>query len=311
MIKTSAVLSLIFVGTIIILFVIIKIIAEIVREKNKALEKEIQKNELIAKTRNDAINSLIEKGFNVSKSWVLSESLSEIMFDDIGYRVALRNGSNFKLIKYADVLGFSLEEDGHTISTSTSETTTEMGAMEATSVPTVKNNNTCSSLYIRLFINDFNNPHIKLHFISSDTYKYSPEYSASKTRVQEVTDVLTSIRDKVKSGEDDAPAVIINPVETSISGDYSDMPAAIGHDGEDNIVENITVDVGPNKDEAEEWYYISGTQVIGPFAENELMTHVNSGAINEDTLVWSSFFTYEGGWQRAADTKLMGESLNK
>ena len=54
----------------------------------------------------------------------------------------------------------------------------------------------------------------------------------------------------------------------------------------------------------EEWFYTNGTEVIGPFAENRLMTLVKSSVLTQDTLVWSPFLATEEGWQRARDTKL-------
>ena len=100
---------------------------------------------------------------------------------------------------------------------------------------------------------------------------------------------------------------IINPEDKSISDNDSEIliaiPSAFSRE-DDKSEKNLIIDVQPLKAVSEEWYYLNGTEVIGPFAENELSTLVKSGVLNQDTLVWNSSFDKDDEWKRAGATKL-------
>jgi len=242
-------------------------------EEEEARKKERERIRLAEETLNIAKNSIVKTGFVVSKSWMLSETLCGIFVDDVHNQIALRADTGIKLIKYTDVLEFSLEEDGYTVSSSTTQTIGTMttkgtisgnmsealagatlfgstGAIigasagrrinqtsniNTTSEGTTVESNICSSLSISLFVNDFDSSYIKLPFISSDTYKNSPTYSSAKTSALEVAGVLTYITNKTKLGKADPPTVITYREDELMSSNGSDVS--------DKTEKNLIIDV--------------------------------------------------------------------
>ena len=159
----------------------------------------IKKNEA-----NSAAIQLKDDGFVISKKIDFS-TFKEIYIDDTNKKIAIRDGTAIFYFNYSDIIDFELNEDGNSIAGG-KMLSTAVGAL-AFGIPGAiigasgnkKNQSTCSSLIVRIFIKNLERPQIRIDFIEQETKKDGIIYKANIDRAKELMATLTYIQDSMKT----------------------------------------------------------------------------------------------------------------
>lgn len=160
---------------------------------------------------------LKENGFQVSREFKVScEAFpqGEFLVDDVGKRFAIwyieaiktknpftpyKHSPKFWVVNYSDLGAFELIEDGTVVSQGKGVATAVgaltfglLGALVGASGKR-KSQNICTSMGVRILLNDLQNPQMEIVLISSDIRKDNPYYKEKMKLAQELMAVLNYI----------------------------------------------------------------------------------------------------------------------
>jgi len=116
--------------------------------------------------------------------------------DDINKKFAISLNGNDRILNFSDLGAFELNEDGNSIAEGKGFATAiggfafgTVGALVGSSGKR-KSQNTCSSLIVRIMVNDLQNPQIVIKYISNEIRKDNMQYKFSFENAKELISVL-------------------------------------------------------------------------------------------------------------------------
>ncbi|MGV8149654.1 MAG: hypothetical protein ACLKAK_07100 [Alkaliphilus sp.] len=146
-----------------------------------------------------------EEGFTVSKEQFAGGHplLPYTLYvDDISKKFSFSRDDKLTFFSFSDLLGFELNEDGETITKGKGLATVAgavtfgvVGALVGASGKK-KNSSICTSMIVRLQINNLNEPQIVLPFISSNTKKSNFIYRTALENAKDLVATFTYIESK-------------------------------------------------------------------------------------------------------------------
>lgn len=168
-----------------------------IRYKHRSKEVLQERQERI-----ETLNNLIRtNGFIVSKQ--LRCEYPRFLVDDVNKKFATFNSyrmDDLKIYNYSDILHFDLEEDGRSVA-SGSLAATAVGAFGfglagAWVGANSKRELTCTSLVVRIFVNDLQDPQIDIVFIDREVKKNSQNFQSAISEAKELIATLTYIQNQ-------------------------------------------------------------------------------------------------------------------
>jgi len=119
--------------------------------------------------------------------------------DDVNKIFAISQSGNERIINFADLVAYELNEDGNSIASGKGAATAigglafgTIGALVGSSGER-KHQNTCTSLIVRIMVNDLNAPQITIPYIKSEVKKDTPAYRESFENAKELVAILNYI----------------------------------------------------------------------------------------------------------------------
>lgn len=163
-------------------------------------------------------NKISQNGIRVSKRVQINNNVyREAIIDDDKKMFILTSQDSFKKYNYADIIDFDLQEDGNVISKGKAVATAiggltfgAVGALVGASGKQ-KQESTCSSLILRIRINNIQNPQLIIKYINNETKKDSMIYKLCKNNAEELVSVLSYIQNNNLQTQDS----ISTPTETA------------------------------------------------------------------------------------------------
>lgn len=147
------------------------------------------------------VKELRENNFEVSK-YIKASKEYDVFIDDINKKIALGINKRLKFINFSDIISFELNEDGNTLIEGKGFATAVggltfglLGAMVG-SAGKRKSQNTCSSLLVRIVVNDLKSPQIVIPFIKKEIMKNKSRYKSSMEKAKELVAVLKYIENQ-------------------------------------------------------------------------------------------------------------------
>lgn len=158
-------------------------------------KKKLKEEQTAQKNKFDAAQNQLQ-----SRDFVLSKSISipdgGFFVDDINKKFASSQNGIIRIFDYTDLGEFELNEDGNSIAQGRGMATAVggmtfgvMGALVGNSGKR-KQQNTCSSLIVRIMVNDLQNPQIIVPYISKEINKKTPLYKELFEKSKEFISVL-------------------------------------------------------------------------------------------------------------------------
>lgn len=152
--------------------------------------------------REKVSNALSLEGMSADRQY--SVSLNEDVFvDDNVKKIAIRKGERHKIIRYADVIGYELVDDGHTISSGRIGSAI-VGGLTFGVVGAVvgaagsrKNTGISSGVKLKLYLADLDNPTYVLDFCG-ETKQDSIIYKDAKEKADRLVGVFKYIENQMK-----------------------------------------------------------------------------------------------------------------
>lgn len=162
------------------------------------IRKDKREDKIPEPTIEDRLN---EMSFRIIKE-VKVDRKNTFYVDDINKKFAIKSSKDLKIFNYSDLLGYELIEDGDSIISGKSLATAvggltfgPIGALVG-SAGKRKNSKVCTSLLVRLFLNDIMDPQFIFTYIQGQTKKSSMIYQAAIDGTRELTGVLRYIENR-------------------------------------------------------------------------------------------------------------------
>lgn len=149
---------------------------------------------------------LHKQGFNISKHLKLG-IYNHFYVDDVNkkFAVAIGRKGKLRIYNYNDLGAFELNEDGNSIvrgkglATAVGGLTFGLVGALVVSSGKRKNENTCTSLLVRIMINDLDSPEVIIPFIVTETKKSSYMYTNAITESKNLIATLNYIEKQEQS----------------------------------------------------------------------------------------------------------------
>lgn len=148
------------------------------------------------------VDQLKEQGFNIDKHIKIG-FLNGFYVDDKSKKFAVKQGKKLRVFNYNDLGAFELNEDGNSIIKGKGLATAVggltfglLGAMVGGSGKK-KSQSTCTSLIVRIMVNDLNEPQITFPYITTETKKNSPIYTSAYEEAKSLIATLTYIENSL------------------------------------------------------------------------------------------------------------------
>lgn len=139
---------------------------------------------------------LSKMAFNIDQHIIIS-SQCEFYVDDKNKKFAVKVGRKLSVFNHIDLLSFELNENGNSI-ISGKKFKTGTGSM-AGSAGSAEVTGDCSSLLVRIMVNNLENPQIVMPFISYRTSRNSEMYVKAYEQAKAVVEILTSVEENIAS----------------------------------------------------------------------------------------------------------------
>jgi len=162
------------------------------------------------KTHKDILQ---ENGFTVSKEIQTTPGIFKTWFlvDDVNKKFAIAfesTPSDTKIYSYLDIIDFELNEDGNSIAqgkgfaTAVGAATFGLAGAMVCAAGKRKTKGTCTTLDIRIMLNDLQSPQAVVSFIHREIKKDSPAYTAQLEVAKEVMATLSYIQNQADKTAD-------------------------------------------------------------------------------------------------------------
>lgn len=164
----------------------------------KYKEKKVKEKKQVKAKKQTTLEQLYEEGFNVDKSIKIG-FFNAFYVDDKSKKFAVKLGKKLRVFNYSDLGAYELNEDGNSIIKGKGLATAVggmafglLGAMVGGSGKK-KTQSTCTSLIVRIMVNDLNEPQITFPYINTETKKNSLVYKTAYEEAKNLIATLTFI----------------------------------------------------------------------------------------------------------------------